>query len=78
MCFTDWVPDLEIQYNIGFLVMACSGFQLFTNMFFIIAESVHQGCLRVKRWRLMRKYAKTRGEQMLHKEKKVREINFKR
>eukprot|EP00352_Strombidinopsis_acuminata_P000903 CAMPEP_0176343618 /NCGR_PEP_ID=MMETSP0126-20121128/4082_1 /TAXON_ID=141414 ORGANISM="Strombidinopsis acuminatum, Strain SPMC142" /NCGR_SAMPLE_ID=MMETSP0126 /ASSEMBLY_ACC=CAM_ASM_000229 /LENGTH=68 /DNA_ID=CAMNT_0017689663 /DNA_START=2881 /DNA_END=3087 /DNA_ORIENTATION=+ len=47
-------------------------------MFFIIAESIHQACLRVKRWRLMRKYAKTRGEQILHMEKKVRERNFKR
>jgi len=60
----------------GYVAIGCSGIHLFINMIFIILESAHQICLRYSRWRLMRKYARVRGEQMMRQEKKQRELKF--
>ena len=62
----------------GYVAMGCSSLHLIVNMTFIITESGHQICLRFTKWRLMRKYAKVRGEQLLKREKKARELKFKK
>jgi hypothetical protein len=62
ICFTDWQPDLEIQFQQGYVACGIVIIHIGINLFLMFRTNIKEQCLRFTRWRMMRKYAKVRGD----------------
>lgn len=47
-CFTDWLPDPELQHNIGYSLVTCIGLQLFVPLSIMFVMYL-KGCIRTQR-----------------------------
>ena len=61
----------------GYLVIGIVALHIAINIIIIGQESVHLQFLKYKRWKLWRKYAKTRGDKIYKFEKRLRKTKMK-
>ncbi len=50
MCFTNFLPDLMMQFNVGYASCFLVVTHLIINLFIMVAGSTHQVVLRLKRY----------------------------
>jgi hypothetical protein len=62
MCLTDFQPNLSIRDYTGQLMIFCVIFHFGFNVYVISFDVIDKLRLRWKKYRMLRKYAKTRGE----------------
>jgi hypothetical protein len=62
MCLTDFQPNLNIRDTTGKLMIFCVIFHFGFNVYVISFDVIDKLRLRWKKYRMLRKYAKTRGE----------------
>jgi hypothetical protein len=65
ICFTDFLPDKNMQSNMGVVVEVCVIFHLVFNLSIVFGDYLQSLKLRYTRWKLFRDYAKSRGMQNL-------------
>jgi hypothetical protein len=56
MCFTDFVPDLETQYGIGYVACSLVAGHLLVNLAIMLTTSFKLLTLRFKRFLILRKH----------------------
>jgi hypothetical protein len=62
MCFTDFQPDEEIQYEQGYVMCVAVVFHIAFNLFLVLLDSIDYLRLRWRKYRMLRKFAKIRAE----------------
>ena len=77
ICFTDWMPDIEVREFLGYLCIGFVSSHIGVNIFFMFKASARDLSLRYKKWSLFRKYAKIRAEKIYKFQKKQRHRNYK-
>ena len=55
-CYTDYVPDPQARYTIGFLMIFLTGQNLIVNLYVIAQEPLHKIKLKLKRAWILRLY----------------------
>lgn len=78
MCFTDFQPDADIQYQQGYVICFFVVFHIAFNLFLMLLNNLDHLKNRWKKYRMMRKYAKMRAEQHRRIEKKKRHAKWKK
>jgi hypothetical protein len=54
MCFTDFVPDVETQFNLGWVCCFIVTFHFLLNLFFMLKSNVHVIGLKIKKCKKLR------------------------
>lgn len=72
MCFTDWQPNEDVQYQTGWAMIVFDGLHLAVNFFLLFQSTFRLAKMKITRWRLWRKFAKVRGERMYQNQKVAR------
>ena len=62
MCFTDFQPNEEIQYQQGYVMCVAVVFHIAFNLFLVLLDSIDYLKMRWLKYRMLRKYAKQRAE----------------
>ncbi len=66
MCFTDFVPEIETQYKVGYISCGLVVSHLLINISIMLKTSIKQIVMRIKRWIMLRKHKIT-----MNKKKKL-------
>ena len=72
MCFTDMQPDQEIQFYQGYVMIFAVLFHIGFNLSLVLLDNIWLIKMKWVKYRLMRKYAKSKGERNRKLQKKKR------
>lgn len=76
MILTDFVPDKDMQWDIGYIMIGSVLFHIVVNIGLLFYNSVDDWRNKWRRYRMHRKHAKNRAEQNRKIQKKKRHIRW--
>jgi len=62
ICFTPFVPDLEVRFRLGYLVCLVVAVHLLVNLFFMAKDSIRNLRMSYKSWRARKEFVQQRAD----------------